>query len=76
MWGRRGAAGLFGVLLLGATSSALAMDYSIGGLNVNLRGFLTLGAAVRVEDRDTDLLILFDPEHGLEERILKEQFVP
>lgn len=28
------------------------------------------------EDRDTDLLILFDPEHGLEERILKEQFVP
>ncbi len=32
---------------------------------------------VRVaEDPDTDLTILFDPEHGLEERILQEQFIP
>ena len=65
VWGRRGAAGLFGVLLLGATSSALAMDYSIGGLNVNLRGFLTLGAAVRVEDRDTDLIAKGNLNPGL-----------
>ena len=28
------------------------------------------------EDPDTDLIILFDPEHGLEERILQEQFIP
>lgn len=28
------------------------------------------------ENRDIALAMLFDPEHGLEERILKEQFVP
>ena len=28
------------------------------------------------EDRDTNLILLFDPEHNLEERILKEQFAP
>lgn len=28
------------------------------------------------EDPDTDLTLLFDPEHGLEERILQEQFIP
>ena len=28
------------------------------------------------EDRDITLTLLFDPEHNLEERILKEQFVP
>lgn len=28
------------------------------------------------EDRSVSLEMLFDPEHGLEERILKEQFVP
>jgi NAD+ kinase len=28
------------------------------------------------ENRDVALAMLFDPEHGLEERILKEQFVP
>jgi NAD+ kinase len=28
------------------------------------------------EDRDITLRLLFDPEHNLEERILKEQFVP
>jgi NAD+ kinase len=28
------------------------------------------------EDRDIALTLLFDPEHNLEERILKEQFVP
>lgn len=28
------------------------------------------------EDRSISLAMLFDPEHGLEERILKEQFVP
>lgn len=28
------------------------------------------------EDPTTDLTILFDPEHGLEERILQEQFIP
>lgn len=28
------------------------------------------------EDPNTDLTILFDPEHGLEERILQEQFIP
>jgi NAD+ kinase len=28
------------------------------------------------EDRNIILAMLFDPEHGLEERILKEQFVP
>lgn len=28
------------------------------------------------ENRDITLEMLFDPEHGLEERILKEQFVP
>jgi NAD+ kinase len=28
------------------------------------------------EDRDFTLTLLFDPEHNLEERILKEQFVP
>ncbi|MCZ6605456.1 MAG: NAD kinase [Alphaproteobacteria bacterium] len=34
-------------------------------------------AHVRViEDRDTVLTLLFDPEHNLEERILKEQFAP
>ncbi len=34
-------------------------------------------AAVDVwEDRDISLILLFDPEHDLEERILKEQFVP
>jgi NAD+ kinase len=27
------------------------------------------------EDRDTSLALLFDPEHGLEERILNEQFL-
>lgn len=32
---------------------------------------------VRVrEDRKTELHLLFDPEHNLEERILKEQFIP
>ena len=31
--------------------------------------------AVR-EDRGVELRLLFDPEHNLEERILKEQFVP
>lgn len=32
---------------------------------------------VRVrEDRETELHLLFDPEHNLEERILKEQFIP
>ena len=29
-----------------------------------------------VEDRKVSLILLFDPEHNLEERILKEQFVP
>jgi len=29
-----------------------------------------------VEDKNTDLHLLFDPEHNLEERILQEQFVP
>jgi len=34
-------------------------------------------AAVTIEqDRKTCLRLLFDPEHNLEERILKEQFVP
>lgn len=28
------------------------------------------------EDRDVSLRLLFDPEHNLEERILKEQFIP
>ena len=28
------------------------------------------------EDRALTLTLLFDPEHNLEERILKEQFVP
>lgn len=28
------------------------------------------------EDRDITLMLLFDPEHNMEERILKEQFVP
>ena len=28
------------------------------------------------EDREITLTLLFDPEHNLEERILKEQFVP
>jgi NAD+ kinase len=28
------------------------------------------------EDRDVSLTLLFDPEHNLEERILKEQFTP
>ena len=28
------------------------------------------------EDRAISLRLLFDPEHNLEERILKEQFVP
>lgn len=28
------------------------------------------------EDPTTDLTLLFDPEHGLEERILQEQFIP
>ncbi|WP_366556099.1 NAD kinase [Aquibaculum sediminis] len=28
------------------------------------------------EDRETSLRLLFDPEHNLEERILKEQFIP
>ena len=28
-----------------------------------------------VEDRETAFQVLFDPEHGLEERILREQFV-
>jgi NAD+ kinase len=28
------------------------------------------------EDRARSLRLLFDPEHNLEERILKEQFVP
>jgi len=28
------------------------------------------------EDRDVSLTLLFDPEHNLEERILKEQFAP
>ncbi|CCG41488.1 NAD kinase [Magnetospirillum molischianum] len=28
------------------------------------------------QDRDTDLELLFDPEHNLEERILAEQFMP
>ena len=27
------------------------------------------------EDREVELTLLFDPEHNLEERILKEQFV-
>ena len=29
-----------------------------------------------VEDRKASLTLLFDPEHNLEERILKEQFEP
>jgi NAD+ kinase len=28
------------------------------------------------EDRSRSLRLLFDPEHNLEERILKEQFIP
>jgi NAD+ kinase len=28
------------------------------------------------EDRSISLRLLFDPEHNLEERILKEQFIP
>jgi NAD+ kinase len=28
------------------------------------------------EDRKVSVHLLFDPEHNLEERILKEQFVP
>jgi NAD+ kinase len=28
------------------------------------------------EDRSTELTLLFDPEHALEERVLKEQFTP
>ncbi len=28
------------------------------------------------EDRDVSLTLLFDPEHNLEERVLKEQFLP
>ena len=28
------------------------------------------------EDRSLSCRLLFDPEHNLEERILKEQFVP
>jgi NAD+ kinase len=28
------------------------------------------------EDRSVSLTLLFDPEHNLEERILKEQFAP
>jgi NAD+ kinase len=28
------------------------------------------------EDRNITLTLLFDPEHNMEERILKEQFVP
>jgi NAD+ kinase len=28
------------------------------------------------EDRNVSLTLLFDPEHNLEERILKEQFAP
>jgi NAD+ kinase len=33
-------------------------------------------AWVRVyEDRGVKMTLLFDPEHGLEERILKEQFI-
>ena len=34
-------------------------------------------ASVEVwEDRDKRFQLLFDPEHNLEERILKEQFIP
>ena len=28
------------------------------------------------EDRSLSLCLLFDPEHNLDERILKEQFIP
>jgi NAD+ kinase len=28
------------------------------------------------EDRSISLTLLFDPEHALEERVLKEQFMP
>jgi NAD+ kinase len=28
------------------------------------------------EDQSVDLTLLFDPEHNLEERIIKEQFQP
>ncbi|HFA59668.1 MAG TPA: NAD kinase, partial [Rhodospirillales bacterium] len=28
------------------------------------------------EDRSISFRLLFDPEHNLEERILKEQFIP
>jgi NAD+ kinase len=28
------------------------------------------------EDTERSLTLLFDPEHNLEERILKEQFIP
>ncbi|EWY39943.1 inorganic polyphosphate/ATP-NAD kinase [Skermanella stibiiresistens SB22] len=41
--------------------------------------FTEVREVVRVEiheDRDVSLTLLFDPEHNLEERILKEQFAP
>ncbi|QQP87998.1 NAD kinase [Skermanella sp. TT6] len=41
--------------------------------------FTEVREVIRVEvheDRDVSLTLLFDPEHNLEERILKEQFAP
>ena len=41
--------------------------------NVEVRDVVSVDI---VEDRGMAFQVLFDPEHGLEERILSEQFVP
>ena len=55
----------------------VSVDLSMAGLGSGQRFEIRDVQEVEVwEDRSITLMLLFDPEHNMEERILKEQFVP
>ena len=58
------------------TAETLGTERAGHGVLIGERGLvLTIGYLV-TEANDVELTLLFDPEHDLEERILKEQFAP
>ena len=52
-----------------------ALKAKVGGGAARLGG-IDPAAIAKAEAADIELTLLFDPEHDLEERILKEQFAP
>ena len=62
----------------GATIKIEALDIQKRPVNVSADAteVRDIKSVIITEDRSIDLNILYDPDHNLDERVLKEQFSP